>query len=51
MLDDKELKIDEKSAAIRALQKTARTAAIDKAAADKRVIEAEKVRKLLVEKT
>ena len=51
MLDDNEMKIDEKSAAIRALQSNARTAAVAKAAADKRVIEAENVRKLLAEKT
>ena len=51
MLDEKEMTINEKSAAIRALQSKARTAAVDKAAADKRVIEAEKARKLLVEKT
>ena len=51
VLDENEMKKIEKSTAIRALQSNARTAAVAKAAADKRVIEAEKVRKLLAEMT
>ena len=50
MLDEKELKIDDKSAAIKALQSTARKAAVKKAAAEKRVIEADMIMKLPAEK-
>ena len=51
MLDEKERIIDEKSAAIKSLQDRARIHAVEKAAADKRVVQADNMRKLLAEKT
>ena len=49
--DVKERLIEERSAAIKSLQDMARKHAIEKAAGDKRVIEADKIRKHLAEKT